>query len=181
MTARRTDQTIRYPKANLERVERETADTVTDGASAKRKFIEWGEDGCFIAFGTLVTNCLAAAKKLKTEDGLDFGVINARFVKPLDTETILKAVANLPLVVTVEEGTLVGGFGSAVLEAANTAGLSAANVLRKGLPDKFVEHGERSELLVDLGLDAESLANAVRLKLRGERPTRAVRREVAAV
>ena len=91
--------------------------------------ISWGEDGCFVAFGTLLANCVAAAKKLRAE-GLDIGVINARFVKPLDKETILRAVETLPLVVTVEEGTIEGGFGSAVLEAANAAGLDTRNVVR---------------------------------------------------
>ena len=75
-----------------------------------------------MAFGTLVNTCVAAAKKLR-DDGLHIGVINARFVKPLDRELILRAVETLPVVVTVEEGTLEGGFGSAVLEAANAAGL----------------------------------------------------------
>ena len=115
--------TIRYPKANLEQMER------MDGAAApvalgKAEVLSWGEDGVFIAFGTLLSNCVAAAKRLAAE-GLDIGVINARFVKPLDRDTILKAVETLPLVVTVEEGTLEGGFGSAVLEAANAAGLDA--------------------------------------------------------
>ena len=60
-------------------------------------------------------------------------------------------------VLTVEEGTLEGGFGSAVLEAANRAGVDSRHVLRLGLPDRFVEHGERDELLRDLGLDADGL------------------------
>jgi 1-deoxy-D-xylulose-5-phosphate synthase len=83
-------------------------------------------------------------------------------VKPLDKETILRAVETLPLVVTVEEGTLEGGFGSAVLEAANAAGLDTRNVIRRGVPDKFVEHGERNELLADLGLSADALVALVR-------------------
>ena len=96
------------------------------------------------------------------EEGIHFGLINARFVKPLDTETIFKAIENLPLVVTVEEGTLEGGFGSAVLEAANTAGLDTRNIVRKGIPDKFIEHAERGELLQDLGLDVQALVEVAR-------------------
>ena len=68
----------------------------------------------------------------------------------------------LPLVVTVEEGTIEGGFGSAVLEAANAAGLDARNVVRRGIPDKFIEHGDRNELLADCGLTAEKLTSLVR-------------------
>jgi 1-deoxy-D-xylulose-5-phosphate synthase len=150
---------MRYPKANLEKVERtQSAPPIEMG---KAEVISWGEDGCFVAFGTLLSNCVAAAKKLKAE-GLDFGVINARFVKPLDKETILRAVETLPLVVTVEEGTLHGGFGSAVLEAANTAGLDARNVARCGVPDRFVEHGDRNELLADCGLTVDKLVETAR-------------------
>ena len=64
--------------------------------------------------------------------------------------------------VTVEEGTLEGGFGSALLEAANAGGLSCRNVLRLGLPDRFIEHGERGELLAELGLDVAGIVAAVR-------------------
>jgi 1-deoxy-D-xylulose-5-phosphate synthase len=150
---------MRYPKANLERAERPNGFSPVE--VGKAEVIEWGEDGCFVAFGTLLSNCLAAARKL-ADEGIRVGVINARFVKPLDRETILRAVESLPLVVTVEEGTLEGGFGSAVLEAANAAGLDTRNVVRCGIPDRFVEHGDRNELLADLGLDADGLAAAVR-------------------
>ncbi len=149
---------IRYPKANLEQIERKASPIELGRAEV----IDWGDDGCFVAFGTMTTACLAAAKRLRAEDGLHFGVINARFVKPLDTETILKAVDLLPLVITVEEGTTEGGFGSAVLEAANAAGLDARNIVRKGITDKFVEHGERADLLADLGLDVNGLVKTVR-------------------
>jgi len=80
-------------------------------------------------------------------------VINARFLKPLDTETILKAINECHFVITVEEAALAGGFGSAVLEAAADAGVDTRCVRRLGIPDQFVEHGERDELLADLGLD----------------------------
>ncbi len=117
-----------------------------------------------IAYGTLFPTCVKAAEKLRGE-GLDVGVINARFAKPLDRATLLRAVEQVPLVVTVEEGTLEGGFGSAVLEAANAAGLDTRNVIRLGMPDRFVEHGERAELLADLGLDVDGLCATVRRSL----------------
>ena len=91
------------------------------------------------------------------------GVVNARFVKPLDTETILRAVRECGFVVTVEEAALAGGFGSAVLEAAAGAGLDTSRIRRLGIPDHFVEHGERDELLADLGLDVEGIASTCRL------------------
>ena len=144
---------IRYPKAPAETVERSPAPIEL----GKAEVIEWGGDGIILACGTLLTNCLRAAALLRNE-GLDIGVVNARFIKPLDTETVLKAVSTAPFVLTVEEGQLMTGFGSAVLEAANEAGLSTTNVHRLGIPDSYVEHGERSELLADLGLDAEGIA-----------------------
>jgi 1-deoxy-D-xylulose-5-phosphate synthase len=160
---------IRYPKTNLEKAER--TESVTPIEMGKAEVIEWGEDGCFVAFGTLLSNCVAAAKRLKAE-GVHMGVINARFVKPLDKETILRAVETLPLVVTVEEGTVEGGFGSAVLEAANAAGLDTRNVVRRGIPDKFIEHGERNELLADCGLSVESLVELVRSNRTAEETAR---------
>jgi 1-deoxy-D-xylulose-5-phosphate synthase len=152
---------LRYPKASLERVERAAAPVELGQAEVH----DWGEDGVLVAYGSLFPNCVKAAERLRGE-GLNVGVINARFAKPLDTATLLKAVEEFPLVLTVEEGTLTGGFGSAVLEAANAAGLDTRNVVRLGLPDRFVEHGERAELLAELGLDVNGICAAVRRALR---------------
>ena len=127
----------------------------------KAEVLHRGNDGTFIACGTLLGACVAAAERLAA-DGFDFGVVNARFVKPLDTATILQAVRESPLVVTVEEGVLMGGFGSAVLEAASNAGLDAGHVRRLGVPDQFIEHGSRNELLADLGLDAAGIVRSCR-------------------
>jgi 1-deoxy-D-xylulose-5-phosphate synthase len=149
---------IRYPRANAETLHRSNPQPIERG---KAEVLLEGHDGCFVAYGTTATACLAAAKNLR-EDGLNFGVISARFVKPLDTKTICGAIANLPLVITVEEGTLEGGFGSAVLEAANLAGLDTRKVVCKGYPDKFIEHGDRNALLADMGLDAKGLTEYVR-------------------
>jgi 1-deoxy-D-xylulose-5-phosphate synthase len=77
-------------------------------------------------------------------------------------------VEQLPLVVTVEEGCLPGGFGSALLEAANEEGLDTRHIVRLGLPDRFVEHGERSELLTELGLDVDGICSSVRRALSRE-------------
>jgi 1-deoxy-D-xylulose-5-phosphate synthase len=151
---------IRYPKANLERHER----TVAPIELGKAEVLDWGTDVIYVAFGTLLNSCLKAADELRNE-GLSVGVINARFCKPLDREVILRALGDASVVVTVEEGTLEGGFGSAVLECANAAGLNATHVVRCGLPDRFVEHGERHELFAELGLDVPGLARAAREKL----------------
>src|SRR5262249_23019744 len=154
---------LRYPKASLERVERQAAPVELGQAEV----LEWGDDVCLVAYGTLLPNCAKAADRLRAE-GLSVGVINARFAKPIDRTTLLKAVDQASLVVTVEEGTLEGGFGSALLEAANAAGLDTRNIVRLGLPDRFVEHAERPELLADLGLDVNGICAAVRRASRSE-------------
>jgi 1-deoxy-D-xylulose-5-phosphate synthase len=155
---------LRYPKANLEKVERSVAPVALGKAEVHGR----GEV-TLVAFGSLFPTCVKAAEALRQE-GLSVGVINARFAKPLDRETILGAVEESSLVVTVEEGALEGGFGSAVLEAANAAGLDARHVVRLGIPDRFVEHAERGELLAALGLDVAGICATVRRALgRAER------------
>ena len=154
---------IRYPKANIENVEREEC-AVDLG---KAEVWKWGRDGMFVAFGALFPTCVQAAERLRSK-GLDVGVINARFAKPLDQTTIFRALEESEFVIAVEENTVCGGFGSAVLEAANAAGVSTNNLKCLGIPDRFVEHGERDELLAELGLDTDGLvATAMILRDRG--------------
>jgi 1-deoxy-D-xylulose-5-phosphate synthase len=148
---------IRYPKAAAQRVSGQRQGVEL----GKSEVLSWGEDGMIVACGALLSACVEAAAELRGE-GFDVGVINARFVKPLDAETILRAVRECGFVVTVEEAALAGGFGSAVLEAASDAGLDTGRVRRLGIPDQFIEHGERTELLADLGLDAAGVAAACR-------------------
>jgi 1-deoxy-D-xylulose-5-phosphate synthase len=149
---------IRYPKANVETIDRALAPIELGRAEV----IEWGTDGTFIAFGSLLGRCLEAARQLRQE-GLDVGVINARFAKPLDKETVLRAIEQTGFVVTVEESAVCGGFGSAVLEAAASAGINAGNVRCLGIPDRFIEHGERDELLASFGLDVAGLVETARI------------------
>ncbi|MFO0844900.1 MAG: 1-deoxy-D-xylulose-5-phosphate synthase [Gemmataceae bacterium] len=151
---------LRYPKANLEKTDR--AATPVELGTAE--VIDWGDDVILVAYGTLLTTCVKAAEVLRQE-GLSVGVVNARFCKPLDRTTLSKAIEEASLVVTVEEGTLEGGFGSAVLDMANAERLDSRNVVRLGLPDRFVEHGERGELLADLGLDVAGICGTVRREL----------------
>lgn len=147
---------MRYPKAGAEVIPR----AVEPVRVGQAEVLDWGRDGMLIACGTLFGNCVKAAERMKDE-GLDVGVINARFIKPLDRETILRAVSESNFVVTVEENSLQGGFGSAVLEAANSAGLRTDHIRRLGLPDAYVEHAERAEQLHDLGLDVDGIVRAV--------------------
>ncbi len=147
---------IRYPKANLETIDRK----VQPIELSQSEILEWETDGMFLACGTLVGSCLRAAERLRQQYGLRIGVVNARFVKPLDKPTVLKAIEECGFVLTVEEGCLMGGFGSAVLEAANDAGLSTAHVRRLGLPDRFILHAERDEQFAEVGLDVDGITQA---------------------
>jgi len=149
---------IRYPKAAAEVVRREPAPLELGRAEVIRE----GSDGTIIACGGIMPACVTAADKLAAAEGLHVGVINARFVKPLDTSAVLEAVEHSPFVLTVEEGTLMGGFGSAVLEACSDAGPDTRHLRRLGIPDRFIEHGARAELLADLGLDVVGIAAACR-------------------
>jgi 1-deoxy-D-xylulose-5-phosphate synthase len=148
---------LRYPKAGAVEIERPAAPLrVGEG-----EIMRWGDDGMIICLGTLLSGCLEASEQLRKE-GMDVGVINARFVKPLDQDLIGRALRTAPFVVTVEEAALMGGFGSAVLEFANQAHIDTQHVKRLGIPDRFVEHGDRTELLADLGLDQVGIAAACR-------------------
>jgi 1-deoxy-D-xylulose-5-phosphate synthase len=148
---------IRYPKAAVPAIGAER----TAVELGKCEILSWSESGAIVSCGALLPACLEASQTLQ-EEGLAVGVINARFIKPLDTQTILRALSECAFVVTVEEASLMAGFGSAVLEAAADASIDASRVRRLGIPDSFIEHGERGELLADLGLDAAGIAAACR-------------------
>ena len=147
---------IRYPRANLDTIERE----VQPIELGQAEILEWETDGMLLACGSMVGPCLRVAERLRDRHGLRVGVINARFIKPLDCRTIGKAIEECGFVLTVEEGVLMGGFGSAVLEAANDMGLPTSHVRRLGLPDRYVLHAERDEQLAEVGLDVDGITQA---------------------
>ncbi len=146
---------IRYPKTTAVEIERPQAPLRIGEA----EILRWGDDGMIICLGTLLPQCVAASEQLRKQ-GMDVGVINARFAKPLDQDLIGRALRSAPFVITVEEAALMGGFGSAVLELANQEQLDTRYVKRLGIPDQFVEHGDREELLADLGLNDEGIMHA---------------------
>jgi 1-deoxy-D-xylulose-5-phosphate synthase len=147
---------IRYPRAPLNTIERE----VQPVELGQAEILDWETDGMLLACGTMVAACLQAADRLRDQYGLRVGVVNARFIKPLDQLTVCKAIEECGFVLTVEEGALMGGFGSAVLEAANDAGLSTTHLRRLGLPDRYVLHAEREEQLAEVGLDVDGITLA---------------------
>jgi 1-deoxy-D-xylulose-5-phosphate synthase len=148
---------IRYPKTPALHFERPWQPIEL----GKSEIVRWGTDGAIVSFGAMLQQALAAADLLK-HDGLDVAVVNARFVKPLDLQILGQVFDECRFVVTVEEGALMGGFGSAVLEAACANGWDTRIMRTLGIPDRFIEHGDRNELLAELGIDANGIARTCR-------------------
>ncbi|HEX5640768.1 MAG TPA: 1-deoxy-D-xylulose-5-phosphate synthase [Thermoleophilia bacterium] len=119
--------------------------------------LQEGADVALVGVGTGVAIAREAAELLRVE-GVTPTVVDARFVKPLDTGLLERLAAGHRRLVTVEENALPGGFGSAVLEAVG----SAVEVVRFGLPDAFVPHGDRARILADIGLTPQAVALAAR-------------------
>lgn len=119
-----------------------------------------GSDLCIIAIGSTVYPALQAAETLRLR-GIKAGVVNARFIKPLDAGLIMAVAAQTGRIVTVEENLLQGGFGSAVLELLYDNGLQQVKIKRLGVPDRYIEQGSQAQLRKDLGIDAEGITAAV--------------------
>jgi len=114
-----------------------------------------GKGVAFLAFGSMLAPALEAAAEL------DATVANMRFVKPIDRELISELAREHSLLVSVEENALIGGAGSEVARVLDESG-STAQFLRLGLPDRFIDHGDQSLLLTEVGLDKEGIVRAVR-------------------
>ncbi|MEQ1881457.1 MAG: 1-deoxy-D-xylulose-5-phosphate synthase, partial [Burkholderiales bacterium] len=117
-----------------------------------------GKKVAILAFGSMLTPCVAAAEKL------DATVAKMRFVKPLDEDLIRELAGRHELLVAVEENTILGGAGSAVLEVLEKLGVHKS-FLQLGLPDRFIDHGDPAKLLKDCGLDAEGILNSIKVQL----------------
>jgi 1-deoxy-D-xylulose-5-phosphate synthase len=126
----------------------------------KGEIIRSGSDVAIVAIGSTVQSSLEAAQEL-TKSSIDAAVINARFAKPIDSGLILEMATQTGKLVTVEENTLNGGFGSAVLELLETSGLYNIGLKRIGIPDEFVEHGPPSLLRSKYKLDADGIAQYI--------------------
>ncbi|KMY85282.1 1-deoxy-D-xylulose 5-phosphate synthase [Candidatus Paraburkholderia calva] len=109
------------------------------------------------AFGTMVASSLAAAEEL------DLTVANMRFVKPVDADLLRELAATHDAIVTVEEGTIMGGAGSACVEALLVSGV-VKPLLQLGLPDTFIDHGDPAKLLASVGLDAKGIVQSIRTR-----------------
>ncbi len=144
---------VRYPRgAGTGAVVEKTLTTLPLGKGEVRRE---GKSIAILAFGTMLAPCLKAG------DVLDATVANMRFIKPLDTELLLELAKTHDAFVTVEEGAVMGGAGAAVAEALAEAGC-VKPILHLGLPDRFIDHGDVTQLLALCGLDADGIAASIR-------------------
>jgi 1-deoxy-D-xylulose-5-phosphate synthase len=150
---------IRYPKANTDTYEYDT----TPINIGKAEVIMDGKDAYILSVGHMTAYALKAAKKLNQK--FSIGVVNIRFVKPLDTELILNILKTTGKIITLEEHVLSGGFGNAVAEVMITHNISG-KLKCIGLPDEFIEHGDRRLLLKKYNLDLDGIISTIQEFLR---------------
>ena len=151
---------IRYPKGSCPDVMPETPAQIWEPGVSE--LLRAGDDVALLAIGSMVQPALKAADLL-AEEGISACVVDLRWAKPLDRKAIT-AAAETKLVVTIEEGVLAGGVGEGALDILAQERLQVPT-LTLGLPDAFVRHGVRGDLLADCGLDAEGIARSVRERL----------------
>ena len=149
-----TPAAIRYPRANIP--EGSLDNDCNPVEIGKGEILREGRDGVIIAYGAMVYPSMECADML-AEKGIDVTVVNARFAKPLDEDLIMKVAGKNQIVITVEDHTEVGGFGSAILELLVEKGINTQNIHKMGIPDKFTEQGSRDIILKTLNLDAEGI------------------------
>lgn len=149
---------IRYPRSNGVGVPlKEDFDLIEIG---KAEILKEGKDIAVLAIGSMVYPALESAEILQ-KHGIDAMVVNMRFVKPLDENLLDFIFENFDKVVTLEENTIRGGFGSAVLEYAVSKGITNVKFLIHGIPDEFIEHGTQQELWHMLKLDPDGIAQKI--------------------
>ena len=147
---------VRYPRGSGPGVDViEQMNEIPLGVAQLRRT---GANVAFLAFGAMLAPCLEVAK------AIDATVVNMRFIKPLDDDMLRKMAAKHQLLVTVDENAISGGAGSAINESIARQGIAAA-VLNLGLPDRFIDHGERAQMLHDAGLDAAGILKQVQARL----------------
>lgn len=151
---------IRYPRGCGLGVEIKQEFTQIPKGKGEILVQDEASDIAILAIGSMVEEALKAQTKLR-EQNIHCNVINVRFIKPLDSELILATAKKAKCIVTIEEGILAGGFGSAVLELLADNKIYNVPVIRLGIPDKFVEQGTRKQLLAECKLDAQGIAETI--------------------
>ncbi|MBI5739306.1 MAG: 1-deoxy-D-xylulose-5-phosphate synthase [Nitrospirae bacterium] len=146
---------IRYPRGSA--ADDQEHDEIKEISVGKAEIMREGDDVLIVAIGNTVIPSVNAAQLL-ADAGINACVVNARFVKPLDTALISGLAGKIGNVITVEENAVSGGFGSAVLEELTKSGIEGLRIKLHGLPDAFIEQGPQSLLRKKFGLDAEGIA-----------------------
>jgi len=147
---------IRYPRGNGLGVPLDA--NLSTLPIGKGEIVRQGSNALLVAFGPIITNALKAADMLSSRHGVSCTVINARYAKPLDTELLSAELPNYPIVCTIEDHAIAGGFGSAVIEFANDAGIALQSAIKRfGVQDSFVPHASQAEQQALHGFDAESI------------------------
>jgi 1-deoxy-D-xylulose-5-phosphate synthase len=154
---------IRFPRTSTPKLERERP--AQPFAVGESELLVEGNDGCLLAFGAMVYPALDAAEEIRERHGLQFSVVNARFVKPLDADALEREFRNQPVVFTLEDHARAGGFGSAVLEHCNQHRLDARKLEIIAIPDKFIDHGQRIEALAMAGIDVNGIIRTVERRM----------------
>ena len=157
---------LRYPRGNGVGVQLDAE--LQSLPIGKGEVMREGSQAVIFAIGNEVWPSVDAANAL-AKDGINVAVINARFIKPLDDELITRFCKPGTKVITVEEGSLAGGFGSAVMERVQSLGIEGVKFHRIGIPDEYVHHGAQDVLRAQYDLHAEGIARRVREFLAGER------------
>ena len=157
---------VRYPRGSGVGVALDTQ--WQDLPIGKAEVLRTGKDVCFWAIGSMVQTALDAAELLEAQ-GISAGVVNMRFAKPLDVELLREHAQSYGKIITLEEGVLAGGVGSAILEELNENKLLEQFEVRCfGIPDEFVMHGDKKLLFRDLGLDTPTIAAKAAAFVKGE-------------
>ena len=164
-----TASALRYPRDAVpaEDFERSIDPSLRDAAGGpwkvgQSRVLREGDDATIIAYGAMVGFAMAAAQMLADSDGLNVGVVDARFAKPVDGAMIARTLRPGHPVLTAEDHSLQNGFGSAVLEYAQLHHLPIDNLTRLGMPERMIAHATRAQQLAEVGLDAAGIARSVR-------------------
>jgi 1-deoxy-D-xylulose-5-phosphate synthase len=151
---------LRYPRGEGIGVPLPASNRVVPIPIGRGEILREGAHVAIVGYGTGVQKGLEAADIL-AEGGIDVTVADARFAKPLDAELLSTLAADHELLVTVEEGVLAGGFGSAVWECLNDEGAALPRILRVGLPDRYVTHGKPALLHAEVGFTGKAIAQRI--------------------
>ena len=153
---------IRYPRGGEGKIEFKQCAKIDLG---KAELVKKGNDLTIVAIGKMVERAMEVSEELE-KDGISTEIINARFLKPLDKDTIIESIEKTKNVITLEDGLLKGGLASAVLETINQSNLKQVNVKTIGYDDCFVKHGKVEELEEKYGLSKDKIVNIVKKEIK---------------